>query len=591
MSEQHSIDRLVDDCAACVLGAFDEYQREFRSVTRRAFSRFVNRDWQGLRADVVDRLDVYANAVSHAVGELGVRLAGRITERSLWARLKLAYGQTLVDLDDIELAETFFNSVTRRIFSTVGVDAEIEFVRLDCEPVAKTSRRPVVRTHHRQQGPTSQLVREILVRSPLGSHFVDLEATSWLITREIENACRRRWATPDFDRIEVLAPLFYRGFGAYIIGRVVRGDQQLPLAIPFLCLEGGVVVDAVLSAEDEVSIVFSFTRSYFLVDHERPREIVEFLQQIMPKKPIAELYISIGYNKHGKTMIYRNLLGHLRRSDDQFIVAPGDPGLVMVVFTMPSHDLVFKVIRDRFSYPKTSVREDVLERYQLVFRHDRAGRLVDAQEFEWLEFDRGRFSDELLEKLLTLAGETVSLEDDRVVIRHLYTERRVAPLNLYLKQASPADARRAVIDYGQAIKDLASSNIFPGDLLLKNFGVTRHARVIFYDYDELCFVTDCHFRELPPARHAEDEMRGEAWFFVDERDVFPEEFASFVGLPEELVRTLRDAHGEIFTGAFWREMQARHQESSFIPIFAYPEACRIRGRGAALDDGAEPQLS
>jgi isocitrate dehydrogenase kinase/phosphatase len=341
---------------------------------------------------------------------------------------------------------------------------------------------------------------------------------------------------------------------------------------------GGVTVDAVLLDADEVSQVFGFTRSYFHVDVRQPFETVRFLKSILPAKPVAELYISIGYNKHGKTELYRDLLRHLAESDEPFVIAPGDRGMVMEVFTMPSLDVVFKVIKDTFGPPKATSREEVMAKYRLVFRHDRAGRLVDTQEYEHLEFERARFSPRLLARLLADAGESVTAREERVAIRHLYTSRRLAPLNLYLASAPSDAARTAAVELGQAIKDLAASNVFPGDLLPKNFGVTRHGRVVFYDYDEPCPLTDCNFRDLPEAADEEGAADGPS-FFVGARDIFPEEFERFLGLRGALREAFLDAHADLLTPRYWLGVQERIRAGEFPDFFPYPAARRLHRPG------------
>ena len=318
-----------------------------------------------------------------------------------------------------------------------------------------------------------------------------------------------------------------------------------------------------------MSILFSFTRLFSRGGPCVSRELARFLKPIMPRKPIAELYIAMGYNRHGKTELYRGLIRHIDTSSDRFEIAPGGRGMVMSVFTLPSFDIVFKIIRDRFAYPKTSSRRDVMERYQLVFKHDRAGRLADVQEFEHLAFARHRFSDELLKELASEAAETVSIGPHVVEIKHTYVERRMTPLNLYIRETRLADACHAIVDYGQAVRDLAATNIFPGDMLLKNFGVTRHGRVVFYDYDELCLVTDCNFRELPVASDDAEEFGAEPWFYVGPNDIFPEEFINFMGLGGELRETFLKAHGEILTAQYWQGIQARHRAGELLDIIPY----------------------
>jgi isocitrate dehydrogenase kinase/phosphatase len=262
--------------------------------------------------------------------------------------------------------------------------------------------------------------------------------------------------------------------------------------------------------------------------------------------------------------------------------------MVMIVFTLRSHDYVFKVIRDRFAHPKTTTHEDVRRRYQLVFEHDRAGRLIEAQEFESLSFDRWRFAPELLDELLTGAARNVELEGERVTLRHVYVERRVEPLNLFLRRAPRESALRAVHEYGQALRDLARTNIFPGDLLLKNFGVTRHGRVTFYDYDELCLVTECRFRDLPDD---EDGLSAEPGFYVGERDVFPEEFLSFLGLVGEQRAAFLADHAEILTSAFWRDLKRRHEAGEVIDVFPYPPGRSLGARATGTGPETPPSPS
>jgi isocitrate dehydrogenase kinase/phosphatase len=343
----------------------------------------------------------------------------------------------------------------------------------------------------------------------------------------------------------------------------------MPFVVALRNGDSGVVVDAIMLEESTVSVLFSFTRSYFHVDLAHVGEVVKFLKTILPRKRVSELFTVLGRAKQGKTERYRELFGHLQHSDDQFVLAPGERGLVMICFTLPSFDVVFKLIRDKFPYQKNILREDVLSKYELVFKHDRAGRLVDAQEFRSIKFPRERFSPELLEELAKEAARTVHVEGDELIIDHMYIERRMTPLNLYLRSAGREQAEKAVIEYGQAIRDLAVTNIFPGDLLLKNFGVTRHGRVIFYDYDELCLVTDCRFREIPQSQHDEDDMRADAWFYVGESDVFPETFINFLGFDPHLKQVFLDAHAEVLTADWWRGIQERLREGELLEVLPY----------------------
>jgi isocitrate dehydrogenase kinase/phosphatase len=261
--------------------------------------------------------------------------------------------------------------------------------------------------------------------------------------------------------------------------------------------------------------------------------------------------------------------------EDRFDISPGKPGMVMIVFNMPDYDLVFKLIRDRFDQPKNTTRREVMEKYDLVFRHDRAGRLVDAQAFEHLKFEACCFSEQLLAVLKQEAGSTVRIEKDNVIVKHAYVERCVTPLDVFLARADDLEARKIVIDWGNTIKDLAASNIFPGDILLKNFGVTRHGRVVFYDYDELCPLTSCSIRKLPDSSGYDDEMASEPWFYVDENDVFPEEFRTFLGLPQHLQDEFMQHHADLFEVDFWLRAQRTIQAGRLPHIFPYNSSCRL----------------
>ena len=534
----------------------------------------MNRDWNGIKADAEERLDLYKSVVDEIVAEVGNLLGSRVRDECVWIDIKKNYSTLINALDVWELGETFFNSVTRKVFVTVGVDPQIEFVDTCTRTQSPRLGRLPYRTYAGGR-PTALLLESILSDYPHHAVCEDIGRDVRLAAEKLDNHLRSRGDSPYFHRIEMLTCVLYRGKGAYLIGRIFMGPDVYPLVIALLNRPGGIIVDAVLWDENDVSILFSFTRSYFHVDVEKPAELVSFLKTIMPRKRIAELYISIGYNKHGKSELYCDMLNHLSRSDNKFEIAEGERGMVMEVFAMPDYDLVFKVIKDHFAYPKRTTRNEVMEKYDLVFKHDRAGRLVDAQEFEYLKFNRSRFSDELLNSLQQNAAQNVTVNEDQVVIRHAYIERRVTPLNIYFKKADPFDAQAAAVDYGNAIKDMAASNIFPGDLLIKNFGVTRHGRIVFYDYDELCLLSVCKFRVMPKTGTYEEEISSEVWFGVGSHDVFPEEFRHFLGLNEALRDIFLKHHSDLFEAAFWQNIQSRLLSGEIIDVFSYGPEHRL----------------
>jgi isocitrate dehydrogenase kinase/phosphatase len=566
--------RLASAVSPAIVAAFDAYQAEFVAITRRAKGRFEQCDWRGAVADAAERLDLYGRVIDRLEGEVRSALGDRVTDRNVWAAMKIAYSGLIGGRADAELAETFFNSMTRRIFVTVGVDPHIEFAETDVGPALDSVLQLELRTYKPVDG-LADLVATVLRDFAFDCDFEDLRRDARLVADRLAAPLAAAAGSDRPDRLEIIPALFCRRKGVYVFGRLYIGAVCIPLGLALLNSERGIVVDAVLHDSDDISIVFSFARSHFHVDLEPAVEVVRYLKLLMPKKPIAELYIAIGQHKHGKTELYRDLRRHLRESDEQFVFAPGIHGLVMVVFTLPGYDVVFKVIKDQFPAIKPMRPNDVRKTYRMVFRSERAGRLVEAQEFEHLEFERRRFSPDLIDEFRRDTYETVEVTSEAVVVHHAYVERRVTPLDLYLAGAQDEAEVVAVHDFGQAIKDLAANGIFPGELLPKNFGVTRHSRVVCYDYDELSFLTDFTFRDLPPARFDEDELSDESWFGVGPRDLFPEEFRRFIGLPDHLLDVLSQDHGELFDVAYWHDMQMRVTGGEIIDLFPYRPSLRL----------------
>lgn len=574
MKAPPSDSRLANQAASLIHGGVDDYMGRFSQITRRAPARFQNLDWAGGQRDALLRLDLYVGVVDRVTAHLQQLMDQRSQDRMLWAAIKAVYSAYITDRDDREVAETFYNSVTRRVFHTVGVDKAVEFVDSDfTEPPAGSSDSVFFTLKRRES--TARLVEDIL--NAFG-HFGGyrsrredaLEAASRIDARLDELG-----AQPVVGRAEIVSSVFYRGTAAYIVGLLYSGSLRVPLVIALRNGHSGVFIDAVLLTEDDVSILFSFTRAYFHTEFERPYDLVRFLALLMPRKQIAELYMSIGLHKHGKTELYRELSGHLAGSSGMFEHASGIPGLVMIVFTMPGLDYVFKVIRDSFPASKQTTRAKVINKYRLVFHHDRAGRLIDAHDFQHLKFKRDRFGAELAEELLGEAADSVRVEGDSIVINHLYIERRVVPLDVYAREATETEASRAVIDYGQAVKDLASANIFPGDLLTKNFGVTRHGRVVFYDYDEISPLVEIRFRPMPEPKDDYEAMSDEPWFAAGPKDVFPEEHEVFLGVGEDLARIFKTSHGDLFEVGPWVEIQRRVKAGELLEVAAYADRTRL----------------
>jgi isocitrate dehydrogenase kinase/phosphatase len=575
--------RPVAAAVACIHAAYEQYDRGFDEITGRARSRFERRDWAGAQADASERLELYKAHVDAAVADVHDILEDAVMERTVWAAMKSEHALRTGHRTDAELAETFFNSVTRRVFSTVGVDPAIEYLERSF-PHQPGRGDSDIYAGQTVPAVDADLIRRVLLAFTWSVPYAQLERDSSLVAELIDGRIRSVLGGPGPAELEILRSVFYRNKGAYLVGRIKAGGEIIPLVLPLLHAERGIVVDAVLMTSDEASVVFGFSWTYFRVDCRRPRALVDFLGSIMPLKQVNELYTSIGYNKHGKTELYRGLMRHLEEPDARFAFVEGDEGMVMAVFTLPSFNVVFKIIKDSFGAPKNTTRRAVMEKYHFVFVRDRVGRLADAQEFEHLEFPRRCFPDDLLAYLLGVAGETVRVEGDQVIVRHLYTERRVTPLNLFLRDTDEAAAREMVIDYGNAIKDLAAADIFTGDMLAKNFGVTRNGRVICYDYDELCLLRECRFRRIPAAASIEEEFAAEPWFYVAEQDVFPEEFKPFLVPPGRLRDTFIESHGDLLDVGFWQGVQRRVAGGEVVDVFPYRREARLQ-RSSALKPG------
>jgi isocitrate dehydrogenase kinase/phosphatase len=574
---------LAEAAALDIRNGFADYNARFRAITRRAQARFEAREFAASQADALERFDSYDVCVRASMARLETLLRARVRDHALWQLIRARFAELIAPLLDQELNKTFFNTLTRRFFHTQGVDAAIEFVALDIEPTDRIT-HPVARHSYAVWGHLPRICRRILDDYKFAVPY----AHTGLCALRMADAMTQQLARWGADAngvspiraIELLETVFYRERRAYLVGRIFGVGEIAPLVIALINEDAGLRVDAVLTERAQVAQVFGYTRSYFQADLPTVGDAVVFLRTLLPYKPIDELYTVLGRVKQGKTERYRHFFRHLAaRRDEQFVHADGERGLVMAVFTLPSYPLVFKLIRDKFAFPKESVRTEVMQKYTLVFRHDRAGRLVDAQRFRFLRFPKGQFAPELLDELLHGCSESAHLDGDDVVITHCYVERRLRPLNLFLREVDSAAAERAIIDYGQAIRDLAASNIFPGDLLLKNFGVSAHGRVIFYDYDELCLVSECRFRELP-----EDDERAET-FYVAAHDVFPEQFPRFLGMSAEQREALLAAHAEIFSVRWWQSMQATMATGRSIDAPPYPEELRLKAQGFTVQAG------
>jgi isocitrate dehydrogenase kinase/phosphatase len=555
--------------AALVVDGFEDYNARFSDITRRARKRFERRDWMQAQADHLARIDLYDVCLRDTLARVEALLEERVRSRPLWRTVREAFAARIAAMPDRELYKTFYNSLVRRFFLIDGVAPDLEFLALEIVPTGDPACPGQIYEVGLHSDDPGAAWRHVFADLGYRNGWADLDASA----AAVGAALRDRGVVG----VTVLAAPFYRERRAYLIGRAHGASgASYPVAIALMSDARGVYADAVIVDEQQISILFGFSRSYFHVDLLRVGDAVAFLHRLLPRKPLDELFTLVGRIKQGKTERYRQVFRHLAEyPEGELVVAEGERGMVMAVFTPRGYPVVFKLIRDRFAYPKDMVRAEVEEKYRLVFRRDRIGRLVDAQEFSRLRFPRQQFAPAMLEELLRECAQTVQLDGDEVLIKHCYVERRVRPLNLYVREAPAPAAERALLDYGQAIKDLARSNMFAGDLLLKNFGVTRHGRVLFYDYDELCLIEECKFRAVPPMREEDETRPLDEWLYAARDDVFPELFPQFLGVTPALRARLCAVHGEIFDPAWWREVQARLAAGEHFDVPPYPDTMRL----------------
>lgn len=573
--------QIAFDIARTILDGFEKHYRLFRQASQQAKRYFEESDWKTAQIAARDRISFYDKRVMECVQVLEDEYDQEDLSDEVWREVKLHYIGMLTDHKQPELAETFFNSVCCNILHRTYFHNDFIFVRpaVSTEYIEPVEGTPTYRTYYPDRDGMHYTLKRIVTNFQLKCPYADLDRDIGFVEERL-NAVFGTHAREANYQVQVLASLFYRNKGAYIVGKGINGGRVFPFVIPILHnRKGDLVLDTIIFDPVLITVLFSFTRAYFLVDMEVPSAYVHFLRSLMPYKPRSEIYTVLGLQKLGKALFYRDFLHHLRHSSDNFESAPGIRGLVMVVFALPSFPYVFKVIKDHFPAPKETTRELVKEKYLLVKNHDRVGRMADTLEYSNVAFPRGRFSEELLADLKNVAPSIVEEEADRIIIKHLYIERRMTPLNIWLTEAEARGDEEAlehgVKEYGNAIKELVGANIFPGDMLYKNFGVTKHGRVVFYDYDEIEYITDCNFRAIPEARNEEDEMSAEPWYPIAKNDVFPEQLSTFLLGNPKVKQIFMKYHADLLTPEFWENRKKRIMQGYVEDVFPYPQELRF----------------
>jgi len=570
---------LSKNIAETILTGFDRHFSIFTKITEGARKRFENADWEGERNASRERIKFYDIRVKDAIRDLHKLFDLDKFNGTLWFEVKREYIQLIQNHYQPELAETFYNSVFCSLFHRDYFDNDYIFVRSVVSTEFIDSDVPSYHVYYPAQRGFRASIRQVMIDGGFDLPFENLDRDVRNITQSLikQTFPRPRRAHLNFQ-FQVISTVFYRNKAAYIVGKCINADKESPFAIPILNNEqGSIYADTIIIGTRGLARLFEFSYVYFMVDHPVPSSIVSFLRKLMPSRSKEDLYSAIGLHKQGKTDFYRDFLHHLKHSEDELIIAPGIKGMVMAVFTLPSYPYVFKVIRDRFPPHKKTTRQQVRNTYQLVKQHDRVGRMSDTLEYSHVAFPRKRFSEDLLEDLNTTCENSIAAEGEYIIIEHLYIERRMTPLNIAVLRADDKSLDRLMRSYGKAIKEMAAANIFPGDLLPKNFGLTGQGlgRVVFYDYDEICYLTDCNFRKIPPPRYPEDEFAAEPWFSIGANDIFPEEFATFLFAEDRTRQAFLKYHKDLLDADFWIEKQENIKAGIYEDVFPYPQSIRF----------------
>lgn len=577
-------DVIATKLARAVFAGFEAMFATFLNITLGAQSRFEQRQYHEVQSAMRERLQVYERQVKSVSEAVKVIAYAELSCPQTWQLAKNIYGNMVKNHENEPIAHTFFNST----FGAIWDDKKIRTVHLFVlKAKYRTQPRPYdslvkrISLQHGFNSAIKMLITNQVFRVPFSNLNQDVATLQATLTQGAKQQCRQVYELINLNDgyIEYAYSHFYRNKACYLIGRcIAKNGDNMPFAIAILNTPKGLKIDAVMMGADQLSLLFGFARTYFMVDTDQPARYVDYLSVLMPHKQRFELFNAIGFIKHAKTEFYRYKVDTTKNSPESFkyVAAPGTPGMVMLVFTIAGSDHVYKVIKDKFSAPKTATKAQVKEKYNFVKQADRVGRLVDTHEFRYLAFDLSRFSEQLLQQMKEHIGSSLIISGKALILKHVYVERKMTPLNLYINDCDSKALAQVMLDYGRAIKDLAGANIFPGDMLMKNFGVTRWGRVVFYDYDEICPLTDCNFREVPQTQNALEELSSDSYFDIEPNDIFPSQFKVFFSANELAFNAFNSHHSDLFNAQFWQTCQQQVQQGYLPDVYPYKQSWRFK---------------
>jgi isocitrate dehydrogenase kinase/phosphatase len=558
------------------------YFSEFNRLTAEAREIFENRAWLQAALNAEQRVRLYRAAVDEIWHKIQRLFPDRVQDRQFWMAARRAFLESIFDDYEADLALTFFYSVMRLAFDRN--DKPVEYAD---DGLAEHSHiwnpEPVWDLYNATPKQLSRSLIRVLRKCGFRERFENAARDAGLVTARLLDDWKKHISSGTPRSMKMLRPVFYRDREAYLVGELESRGRKLPLVLALRNDEGGIRVDAVLTGKEDMrNILFISTRSTFHVHTGQYREVLSFLDTLAPERGHPAMCAVLGFTHPARVALNQQLQSHLRKSGEHFSRTPGRAGMAMVVFAPPSFPYVLKVIRDFSSKTRWAGRARIMDLYRWVHEINRNRLMLDAWLYRNLDFPRHYFDEDVVQELLASAPNSVRVEEDRIVLKNVYAQRKVRPLNTFFDETRDRTLREAAVDaLGTFIKDLAALGFFVGDHygLTVNTGLTHGSNVALFDFDDLGPLFRFRFRETPHLATEQDEFLWNtetdgAWFAVDEFDVLVDEWERFLGVPPDLSDFFRGKHGDLFTVEYWRDVQRRLTGGEFHYVVPYPpERC------------------
>jgi isocitrate dehydrogenase kinase/phosphatase len=573
----------ASSAAGLILAAHRGYVSEFDELTQMAQECFENRTWTQASLNAEHRAGIYRDAVNETWRKLRRQFPERLLDRQFWMGARQAFLEQVFDDYDADLALTFYYSTMRLALDAKDIPVEYADDGLAESPQI-ASGFAVFREYNASPAKLARSIQAALARCSFRVPFANAERDAALVADWLLENWRREAGAAPPRRLRILSPVFFRDQEAYVVGMLRSATAESPVVLALTNEGTGIAVDAVLTGKEDMrNILFVSTRSTFLVRTDRYREVLNFLDALAPERGHPAMCAVLGFTHPARVALNQRLRRHFSETGERFVRAPGRTGMAMVVFSPPSFPYVFKIIRDISSKRSWTGSAHIKDVYRWVHEINRGRLMLDAWLYRNLHFPRRIFDEAVLEDLLGSAPLSVRLDGDMVVLKHVYAQRKVLPLNTFFDQTADRALRERAIDaLGTFIKDLARMGFFIGDHygLPFNTGLTHGFNVALFDFDDLAPLLQYRFRETPPHASEKDEWLWNsevdgAWFAVDENDVLVDEWERFLGVPPDLQEYFRRKHGDLFTVAYWEDVQRRLLSGEVHYVLPYPQERRL----------------